>query len=137
MTGTRKQHQGFTLLETLVALAVLSIGGMAAVFLYSSGMRASSETDSRTVAASLAHARIEELSSMSGDFWPSELSSGRELIESGLNRQGEFEPGGKFTRRSIVRKETPTPLTCEIEVSVTWVNSRSSVSFVAVAPNPL
>jgi prepilin-type N-terminal cleavage/methylation domain-containing protein len=58
---TRRSHQGFSLLEVLVAVVILSVGLLALASLQISLMRSSTDSKARTVALSLAKERLENL----------------------------------------------------------------------------
>lgn len=58
-SAIKSPGRGFTLIETLVALMVVSFGSLVALAMFSVGLRASMVTDNKMVASSLANSRIE------------------------------------------------------------------------------
>lgn len=60
----RLDQKGFTLLEIIVALAILSLGFLAAVQLFSGGLRLAANSDSYVTGAVLAHNKFSELEIM-------------------------------------------------------------------------
>ena len=56
-----KNEQGFSLLEAVLATAVLSIGLLSLIGLFSAGYNALDGGNRRTIAAKLAHNKMEEL----------------------------------------------------------------------------
>ena len=69
-------NKGFTLLEVMVAMAILSIGLVSIMGLFSSGLRSASLSQSYTLATMLARQKMEEIASqqeiraetLGGDF---------------------------------------------------------------------
>lgn len=60
MDGNRRQR-GFSLLEVMMAMVVLTVGLMAVVGLFGSGFQALQMGNTRTVAAQMARNKMEEL----------------------------------------------------------------------------
>ena len=60
-----KKNSGFTLVETLIALAILMIAVLAIVQLFPLGLKASHQAKNTTLATNLAQAKMEELISES------------------------------------------------------------------------
>ena len=54
-------HKGFTLLEVLIAIVVLSIGVMSIVWAFSAGMYASTDISNTDTALNIAQAKMEEV----------------------------------------------------------------------------
>jgi len=59
--GSRPEPAGFTLLEILVSVVVLTVGVLGVVTLFSFVLRANEEAELRTIGAALAMMKIEEI----------------------------------------------------------------------------
>lgn len=85
----RLDQKGFTLLEIIVALAILSLGFLAAVQLFSGGLRMVTYSDSYVTGAVLAHNKFSELELM--DF-KTDILEGRFENQKGYRWELEVEP---------------------------------------------
>ncbi|HDH13192.1 MAG TPA: prepilin-type N-terminal cleavage/methylation domain-containing protein [Nitrospirae bacterium] len=90
----RKRREGFTLIEVIIAMMLLSIGLVMIMQLFSRGLKAARTSCDYTKAIILAKGKMEELSytpvSDSGEFekgfrWESEVLPYKELEETGYN----------------------------------------------------
>jgi type IV pilus modification protein PilV len=110
----RKSGYGFSLIEVLIAVVVLSVGLLALAALQARLARSGAESKIQTVALSLAQERVEQLRNFgSRDQYRQIDSSAAEVI----NRQGA---GGAFTRNVTVTR---------------WVWNTTTQSFVQAASN--
>ena len=57
----RSNKSGFTLLETLIAILLLSIGATALIWAFSAGLFASTDADNVDLALNVAQAKMEEI----------------------------------------------------------------------------
>jgi prepilin-type N-terminal cleavage/methylation domain-containing protein len=82
--GSRRER-GFTLIEILVAFAVLGIGISVFVTLFSSSLALAKNSRSQTVAVSLAEAQLHDiLSNFAAYQWPAAAIKPETLVEMGL-----------------------------------------------------
>lgn len=90
----KKRRDGFTLIEVIIAMMLLSIGLVMIMQLFSRGLKAARTSCDYTIAIILAKGKMEELSytpvSDSGEFekgfrWESEVLPYKEFEETGYN----------------------------------------------------
>lgn len=133
------QQSGFTLTEAILALAITLIGAAFIISVFLAGTRFNAESEDRTVAASIAQLKVEEIMNtrfryITYDHPPGETSFSSETVGNpywALDSQGQWItslPGGKY----IV--DYPDGLDADplrIKVTVSWLGSlglNSSVS---------
>ena len=102
---------GFTLLEVLLAIAILSVALLAMATLTGSIIGYNQLADQTTTATTLAQDKIEELKNTSYDS----ISPG---TEPGIDASGNA--GGIYDRETIASDDTPAPNMKTIEVKVKW-----------------
>lgn len=109
-----KNCSGFSLLEVMLAMVILTIGLLAVIALFGSGMIALQAGDKRTVAAGLAQNKMESL----------------RVSNVSLLSNGEDRPGG-MTRRWLIKKSEKDSRIWTIQVDVAWenaLNQRQTIS---------
>jgi type IV pilus assembly protein PilV len=111
---TVKSKEGFTLIEIMIALVVLSIGLIALAGLQMSAMRGNTLSKRMTTAVSIANARIEQIKNMPYANIQSESST--QVTESNMT----------FTRQVTVSNDIPVANTKTVNVTVTWKNGAKS-----------
>jgi type IV pilus assembly protein PilV len=111
---TVKSKEGFTLIEIMIALVVLSIGLIALAGLQISAMRGNTLSKRMTTAVSIANARIEQIKNMPYANIQSESST--QVTESNMT----------FTRQVTVSNDIPVANTKTVNVTVTWKNGAKS-----------
>jgi type IV pilus assembly protein PilV len=111
---TVKSEEGFTLIEIMIALVVLSIGLIALAGLQMSAMRGNTLSKRMTTAVSIANARIEQIKNMPYANIQSESST--QITESNMT----------FTRQVTVSNDIPVANTKTVNVTVTWKNGAKS-----------
>lgn len=114
-TGSRRHDRGFTLLELMVALIVLSVGVFAVANLFPAGMRGQVQDRMQAEAGGLAQSEIERLSGLAwGD---AQLASGRHPA-SGYTTCGT---NGHWSRSYDVSPlAAPLADVKKVSVTVTW-----------------
>jgi prepilin-type N-terminal cleavage/methylation domain-containing protein len=60
-TPIRSTHQGFTLLEVLIATVILAIGTMAIMWAFTSGLYVTTDVEGTDLALNIAQAKMEQL----------------------------------------------------------------------------
>jgi general secretion pathway protein I len=110
-TMLHDNQKGFSLVELLIALAILALSMLAAASMQFGSIRNNASGNMVTQANMLAKAKMEELKSVT-DL--STIDSGD--TESGINAEGQ--PGGIYTRRYEVESLGPTAR--RITVTVEW-----------------
>jgi prepilin-type N-terminal cleavage/methylation domain-containing protein len=123
--GSLKDHKkGFTLIEILISVVILSIGLVAALFLQLLTIKHGSQADHLTVASMLAESEIERLKTFTNfNEIPDAVPSGLEH----LTREGELCTAGTdrciYSRRTTLTPRVPTTRSHSIEVDIFWNDS--------------
>jgi type IV pilus assembly protein PilV len=104
-------EKGFTLIETLMAIAVIAIGLLSLAALQTTAMSGTTRANKHSLAVSLAEDQIETYRNMPYDSIPASPPS-----ESG----SALSPWGIFTRTTSVQNDTPVSGSKTITVSVSW-----------------
>jgi type IV pilus assembly protein PilV len=107
---------GFTLVEIMIALVVLSVGLVALAGLQISAIRGNAFSKRMTTAVSIANARIEQIKSTSYANIQSESST--QVTASNMT----------FTRQVTVTNNSPLSNTKTVNVTVTWSDGSKSHS---------
>lgn len=130
---------GFTLLEVLLALAILTIAVLTLMGLFPLGLKGSSQAKQITIATSLAQAKIEQIISQRYD----EVASG-DFEESSLaGLDADFSAFGRLTRVTLLDGNfNPSVQDVglkKIEIFVSWPDSfsgkRSTTTLATVISN--
>jgi type IV pilus assembly protein PilV len=109
-----KSKEGFTLIETMIALVVLSMGLIALAGLQASAMRGNTLSKRMTTAVSIANARVEQIKNMPYANIQSESST--QVTESSMT----------FTRQVTVSDNSLITNTKTVNITVTWKNGSKS-----------
>jgi type IV pilus assembly protein PilV len=109
-------EEGFTLVEIMIALIVLSVGLVALAGLQVSAIRGNAFSKRMTTAVSIANARIEQIKNTPYANIQSESST--KVIQSNMN----------FARQVTVINDSPLPNTKTVNVTVTWSEGSKSHS---------
>lgn len=107
-----KRQGGYSLIEVVIALAVLSIGILAIAKLQISAINNNATGNFTTQATLLAEARLENLKNTS------DVSLLTDLVETGINQTGQ--PGGIFTRTTTITNPLGGNYSRQVEVTVQW-----------------
>lgn len=120
--GLRRQESGFSLLEALVALAILALGVMAMTAGQISALKSVRTSRSGTEAMRLAQQQIETFQMMSG-------ADVRALAGTPNDPDNPFDPDPNddntvvFNRSWTIQDDTPGPDLINIEVHVQWFDA--------------
>jgi prepilin-type N-terminal cleavage/methylation domain-containing protein len=106
MNGDERFCDGFSLLEVMMAMVVLTVGLLAVIALFQTGMKALHAGDKQTRAAGIVQNKMESLRASSIDL----LSDGQDRPEG-------------LTRRWSIRKSEHDPRIWIIQVDVVWKNA--------------
>ena len=109
-------EEGFTLIEIMIALVVMSIGLTALAAVQISAIRGNAFSKRMTTAVSIADEKIEQIKSIPYANIISESSI--QITQSNMN----------FTRQVTVTNNSPLPNSRKVEVVVTWSEGSKSHS---------
>jgi type IV pilus assembly protein PilV len=114
---------GFSLLELLVGICLLSIGIMALATLQSRGIRGNDMGNRTTEAIALAQDQLEQLvnSATSGNF-PLSIPNPNPFSDPNNPIDGTGSGGGIFTRSWEIQNDTPVPDAQTILLTVSWTD---------------
>ena len=108
MSGSKSRHNGFSLLEVMIAMSLLMFGLLAIVALFETGAKALQIGNKRTLAAQLAKNKMEALRLSN----PSLISNGADSAQ-GMTRSWAAQRSGK------------DPALWVVSVNVTWKNMQN------------
>ena len=111
-------EHGFTLIETMLAIAIMAIGLLALASLQVTAISGNSLSQKRTLAIALAEDKLENY---------------RHTAYASIPAGTEFEssPEGQvlYTRRTVVENDTPVAGAKTITVTVTWQNAAQPINW--------
>jgi type IV pilus assembly protein PilV len=114
-----KDRRGFSLVEVLIAIFLLSIGIMGMATLQARGIRSNDLANRTTQAGTLAQFKLEE-------FIHRTSATGGETFAAGTTQDPDNpidamgDAGGIFTRSWTFTDDSPVPNAQTVEVTVTW-----------------
>jgi type IV pilus assembly protein PilV len=106
--------EGFTLVELMITLVILSVGLIALAGLQITAVKANAFSKRMTAAIAVAEARIEQLKDM--PYANVQSESPTQVVAASMN----------FTRQVTVTTNSPVPNTKTIQVTVTWTEGSQS-----------
>jgi len=120
-------HAGFTLIEVMIALVILSIGILALVKLQISAIQGNTLSQNMTTAVSLAEQRVEQLK----DTPYAQIPPSESVTVTAANRN--------FTRQVTVTDSSPLLNTKTVSVLVTWQDKAKThtVPLIVIIAKPL
>src|ERR687895_777695 len=116
LKATTSIEEGFTLIEIMIALVVLSVGLVALAGLQISAIRGNAFSKRMTTAVSIANEKMEQLKNSPYANILSESSI--QVTQSNMN----------FTRQVTVTNNSPLPNTKTVTVMITWSDTSKSHS---------
>jgi type IV pilus assembly protein PilV len=112
---------GFTLLEVILAISILTVGLLAVASMQVSAIRGNLYADSVTDAAALAQDRLENLMSLS--YNDTQLASGEEETDDGYTITWTVEPSDDVPNTKIIK------------VKITGGDLKEDIVFTCVKPD--
>ena len=123
-TVTVAGSTGFSLIELLVAIVLISIGSLATITMQQTAVKKNNLTDTRQTAAQLAREILETVRQTNFVSTDLNTTSGSFVTLTAVSRpgliQGTANPGNIFTRQLKVDDNTPINNVKRIQVRVTW-----------------
>ena len=110
-----KECHGFSLLEVMIALVILTVGLLAVVALFETGMKALQIGNKRTLAIELARNKMESL----------------RILNVNVLSDGQDQPEG-MTRRWSIQKSKKDLRIWIIQVDVVWENSLKQAQIISL-----
>ena len=101
-----KNNKGFSLLEVLVALSILSVAVFSIVRLFPFGMNATKQSEQKTLAVNFAQAKIEELISQGYE----QINVGTVIEESLSTIDNDFSEFKRITRVKYLDSSLMSPI---------------------------
>jgi type IV pilus assembly protein PilV len=120
-----KNEQGFTMLELLIAIAILAIGLLGLATLQSTSIKENRDSKEMTTAVFLAEKKMEELKSSTFNAAPLNIGAS---TDSNNPMNGSGAAGGIFYRSWNVQNYLGSNNMKQITVSVSWTISGKSHS---------
>jgi type IV pilus assembly protein PilV len=114
----KKDASGFTLLEVLIGISILTIGLLAIAKMQVSAIDGNFFSKNTTAALTLAEEKMEDL--LGRDLLDSDLEDGTH-DEGHVDESGEA--GGLYHRSWTVADNTPIPNTKTITITVVWTKN--------------
>jgi type IV pilus assembly protein PilV len=124
----RKNHKGFSFIELLIAMAILSLGMLAAVSMHFGSARNNTKGNIYTQANMLAKAQLENLKNQDVDL----LAAGGPYQDPNNPVNSEGQPGGIYTRSWTI--DNLGTGARRITVTVQW-NRMGQTGSVAISSN--
>ena len=115
-----EERGGFTLLETIITLMVLSTGLIPLVYSFTTGSHVGQEAKEVTIATNLAREKIEEIRS--------KPFTG--LGNESLQQVAGFPDFKRQVALSVLSQESGITNLYQVDVSVQWFNDKKEVQFV-------
>ena len=109
-----ERNEGFTLIEVLITLVILSVGLLALAGLQISAIKGNANSKRMTMAVSISEKKIEQIKHTSYTSIQSESA------------QQFFDGGISFTRQVIMADNNPFQNTKKIDITVTWKDGSKS-----------
>ncbi|MDR2339195.1 MAG: prepilin-type N-terminal cleavage/methylation domain-containing protein [Deltaproteobacteria bacterium] len=141
--GLGQGRPGFTLIEIIVTVLIISIGCLAALVMQSNALKSNTLSDSMTVGTFLAESEVERLQALSYSHLEAEVNSlSDKKVTKYFNRKSEPCPGtsaaacGDYPYIMQVNffPQLPTSKSYQADIEVTWRDNvgRNSVFYSAI-----
>ncbi|MDR1656850.1 MAG: prepilin-type N-terminal cleavage/methylation domain-containing protein [Deltaproteobacteria bacterium] len=117
VSQAKSQAEGFTLVETLIALTVILFGFMAALVLHTTAIKSGTIAELQTMAVFLAESKMEEFR-----FLPPTNFPDNSPVYDYLDRNGQSTTVDTafYTRGITLKRRCPTQFTNELTVEIKW-----------------
>ena len=119
-----QRQSGFTLIEVLIAISILTIGLLAVAKMQVSAIQGNYFSNNTTTALSLAQQKMEDLLGKAYNTVP-DLAAGTHQ-EFDVDEEGTPSSGGIYQRVWTVADDTPITDTKTITIIVTWTKGNNT-----------
>lgn len=119
----RVNQYGFTILELLIAITILTIGLLGVARMQVSAIRGNYMSGNTTAALALAEQKMEDL--LHKEYAHADLTEGQHE-QTTIDEAGQ--PGGIYHRIWVIQDNVPIPNTKTIVITVRWDHDRHHVS---------
>jgi len=124
-------QSGFTLLEVLIAISILTVGLLGVAQMQIMGIKGNYFSGNTTTALTLAEEKMEDL--LGKSYSDAELTNGNHPdTNNPIDETGQA--GGTYSRMWIVTDNTPITDTKTVMVNVSWDNASHQVSLSCIKP---
>ena len=124
-------HSGFTLLEVLIAISILTVGLLGVAQMQIMGIRGNYFSGNTTTVLTLAEEKMEDL--LGKSYSDTDLTNGNHPDpDNPIDEAGQA--GGIYSRMWTVTDDTPIIGTKTVTVSVSWDNLSHQVSLSCIKP---
>ena len=124
-------QSGFTLLEVLIAISILTVGLLGVAQMQIMGIQANYFSGNTTAALTLSEEKMEDL--LGKSYSDAELTNGNHP-DTNNPIDETSQAGGVYTRMWTVTDNTPITDTKTVTVSVGWDNLAHQVSLSCIKP---
>lgn len=113
----KNRKEGFTLLEVMITLGLLSFEILAVMAMFSASVKANSYAQNLTTASSLAQTGIESAKNTAY----ADLADATECFDRNLT-SANCADAGVFNRQMTITRDVPIAGMTEVEIVVSWVD---------------
>ena len=124
-------QSGFTLLEVLIAISILTVGLLGVAQMQIMGIKGNYFSGNTTTVLALAGEKMEDL--LGKSYSDAELTNGNHPdTNNPIDETGQA--GGTYSRMWIVTDNTPITDTKTVMVNVSWDNASHQISLSCIKP---
>ena len=120
---------GFTLIEVMIAMTILTVGLMSIAVAQLSAIKVSSRSKHMQDAMLLAREQMDTLGAIIPDpALPAFFANAQTIDDVDLKGSEDGADTTRYTRRTVITPNVPSAGLSRVVVTVTWPNSNSTVS---------
>lgn len=124
-----RAEAGFTLIEVMIAMTILSVGLMSIAVAQLSAIKVSSRSKHLQDAMLLAREEMDTLTAIIPDpSQPAFFANAQTIDDVDLKGSQDGADKTLYTRRTVITPNSPSAGLSRVVVTVTWPNSNSTIS---------